>query len=464
MLLPEIKEREYRFKLALRMGFPIFSLILLFISHKLISNYETIDTTFYIEILILFLFSIYFIFYIIYKSFDVRITDPISKTFTREYIFKYIQKDINANEKYTLILISIDNLDAINNRYSIKNGDKVIKEVISWIKEYLKSKNITNFPMGHIKGGDFVIGLKGSKEEFNSLVDILFLKSDEFIVDEIEVKLSGAITDINFSNEVEYLIENLFQIQEINKKKSSKIKETINPHMEESFVKNAVKDGLFEIMTQDVYEKEKPVIKECFIKLKTPDGKIIHQKTYVKILDKLGLRLEFDLKIFEEIILRCSENENDIYAINISPTSIRNPSFIFNVKKLLNKKYKIIFILNELDYYSQINKYNETLQHLRSLGIIIAIDRLGAIHTSFLYLRDLDIDIVRYDSFYTKDRKYIDIVEGFNLMAHKKGVKTWIKMIESNEIIQEFKELDIDFLQGNYISEITNKEKINEIW
>jgi hypothetical protein len=32
MLLPIIKEREYRFKLALRMGLPIFALIIAFVS------------------------------------------------------------------------------------------------------------------------------------------------------------------------------------------------------------------------------------------------------------------------------------------------------------------------------------------------------------------------------------------------------------------------------------------------
>lgn len=452
MLLPEIKEREYRFKLALRMGFPIFALILLFISHRLISNYETIDTTFYIEIVILFLFSIYFIFYIIYKSFDVRVTESTSKTFTREYLFKYLQKEISTHREYTLILISIDNLDNINKRYSIKNGDKVIREVISWIGKYLKSNNITNFPMGHIKGGDFAIGLRGPKEEYNSLVEMMLVKCDEFIVDDIEVKLSGAITDTNFSNELEYLIENLFEIQDrINLSKNT---QEVNPQMQEILVENAVKNRLFDIMIQDIYEKEKVAIKECFVKLKTVDEKIIHQKTYIKILDKLALRVEFDLKILEEVIHRCRDNMDDRYAINISPTSIRNPSFIFNAKKLLDRRYKIVFILSELDYYSQIDKYNKTLQELKNLGIIIAVDRLGAIHTSFLYLRDLDIDIVRYDPFYTKDSKYIDIIRGFNLMAHKKGVKTWIKMIESNDILEELREVDIDFLQGNYISEI----------
>jgi len=48
MLLPETKEREYRFKLALRIGLPIFALVIALISKSFISNYESLDTFFYI--------------------------------------------------------------------------------------------------------------------------------------------------------------------------------------------------------------------------------------------------------------------------------------------------------------------------------------------------------------------------------------------------------------------------------
>ncbi len=117
-------------------------------------------------------------------------------------------------------------------------------------------------------------------------------------------------------------------------------------------------------------------------------------------------------------------------------------------------------MLNEVQYYSHISKYNSTLNSLRDMGILIAIDRLGAIHTSFLYLRDLDIDIVRFDSFYTKDigdKKYESIIDGFNIMAHKKDIKTWIKMVETKEIKAKAKELGIDYLQGKYLAPVEKK-------
>ncbi|MEA2090759.1 MAG: GGDEF domain-containing protein [Campylobacterota bacterium] len=466
MLLPETKEREYRFKLALRMGLPIFGLVLILISNTLITNYQTLDSLFYIEATLLIAFSIYFIFYIIYESFDIRITEVVSKTFTREYLYKYLKKKIEKEKEYTLLLISIDNLSDINSRYGIKNGDKVLRRVALWVGEYLQSKELYNFPMGHIKGGDFVVGLNGTKSQYTTMLELMCLKSDDFIVDDIEVKVTGAITDTTFSNELDYLVENLFeqQVANRNQKLLTQNIEDINPNELESFVINAIKDRSFIVMTQDVFKDEISTIKECFTKLKTSDDKIIHQKTYMKVLDKLGLMVEFDLMILEQNIAHCSNGYKGLFAMNISPSSLRNPSFIFKAKELIraNKEIKnrLIFLLSEIQYYSQIKKYNATLKLFRDMGVLIAIERLGAIHTSFLYLRDLDIDIVRFDSSYTKDienEKYKSIIDGFNLMAHKKGVKTWIKMVESEDIKNRVSELKIDYMQGKYLAPLEKK-------
>ncbi|MEA1892573.1 MAG: GGDEF domain-containing protein [Campylobacterota bacterium] len=463
MFLPEIKEREYRFRLALRMGLPIFALVLVLISNSLITSYDSLDSSFYIISILLIVFSIYFILYIIYESFDIRITQAQTKTFTREYFYKYIKDEIAKNKEYTLVLISIDNLNDINDRYGIKNGDIVLSEVTLWIYKYFKSKDIVNFPMGHVKGGDFIIGLKGPKNKYLTILELLCLKSDNFTVDEIEVKIVSAINDTYFSKEIDYLVENLFEQQIYNKNEKFIVQNSldINPNEVESFVTRAIKEKHFSITMQDIFEGEQRVIKECFVKLKISDSKLIYPKTYMKILDKLGLMANFDLMVLEEIIIYCSTQYDKKFAINISPSSLRNPNFLLRAKELINSnddiKNRVIFLLNEFQYHSQIQRYNSTLQSLRKMGILIAIERLGAIHTSFLYLRDLDIDIVRFDSSYTKnitDENVKSIIDGFNMMAHAKGVKTWLKMIESQDVKEEAQKLKIDYLQGKYLSPV----------
>ena len=467
MLLPQTKEREYRFKLALRMGLPIFLLILAFISDTLINSYESVQISFYFTFVILLVFSIYFIFFLIYSGFDVQITDSITKNFTKEYLYKFLLKKIKKNDVYTLVLLSIDNLNAINMQYGIANGDKVLFKVAEYLGNYLIDKKITNFPMGHIKGGDFIIGLEGKKENYNSILDLLCLKSSDLKVQEIEVSISGAITDTEYSDNLDYMIENLFELQLENKtKKSINKRDKINPNDLESFVIQAIDKKSVSIMTQSVYEDNKEILREYFVKLKNTQNKILHPKSYMKVVNKLGLRAQYDYLILEKTVLHCIDKSTNLISITISPTSLRNHNFLVKTKNLLENnqhmKNRLVLMSSEIDYYSHIDRYNDILQSFRREGIKIAIDRLGALHSSFLYLRDLEIDIVRFDSYYTKDKhrdKNKNIIDGLNTMAHLSGVKTWLRMVENKDVLEFVQGLKIDYLQGKELAQL---EKIYE--
>ncbi|MEA1955469.1 MAG: GGDEF domain-containing protein [Campylobacterota bacterium] len=459
MLLPQTKEREYRFKLALRMGVPLFFSTLLLISNTLLNHCEILSATFYFEAILLLVFSIYYILYIIYSGFDIRITDKVTNTFTREYLYRCLKKEILKKKDYTIILITVDNLYEINDFYGIKNGDKVLSNATRWVCEYLNNQNISDFPIGTIKGGDFIIGLKGKKEDYNTMFELMFLKANEFIVDDIEVKFSFSITDTTYSNKLDYLVENLYDIQK--NKFQAKKDENLNPNELELSVIEAIKNRSFNITMQDVFEKDKSVIKECFIKLKITNDKLLFPKTFMKVINRLGLSVNYDLMVVEKVILHYN-SINEIIAIPISPTSLRNYEFLSKIKTML-KEYnscKMMFIIYEQEFYSNINRYNMILKSLRDLGVLIAVDRLGSVHTSFLYLRDLDIDIVRFDSYYTKDLSLQNngIINSFNTMAHSLGVKTWVKMIENKNDKNILEDMGIDYIQGKYLAplEINN--------
>jgi EAL domain-containing protein (putative c-di-GMP-specific phosphodiesterase class I) len=67
--------------------------------------------------------------------------------------------------------------------------------------------------------------------------------------------------------------------------------------------------------------------------------------------------------------------------------------------------------------------------------------------------------MVRFDSYYSKntnESKHRAVVDGFNKMAHEKGLKTWIKMVENEDVNNLSKELGIDYLQGKYLANLEN--------
>ena len=471
MLLPEEKERAQRFRLALRIGLPIFTLFLIILLSFFSFGEGEVPTFFLVIAVSSFAVMIYYIFYLIYQGQVERITDSITHTFSREYLNSYFKKQV-AKGPYTILLVSVRNLTDINSRYGLKKGDKVLYEVGHWIGDYLKEKDIERFPIGHYKGSDFLIGLSGTKEKYQNLLELMCLKFENRTIDEIEVSLSSAIVDTNYSKEIEQLTTRLFELSEekiLNKLQVEE--EELDPTKLEASVISAIKKQSFSLMFQIVDEKERATMLEASVKLINEEGKIIHQNKFIPVINRLGLARKFDEMILEKVV-HLSENVpyNLILAFSLSPSSVRNNSFLERALTLLSNnesaRGRIMFILNENDYYDHPKRYNEQLQAYRRLGIFIAIDNFGAFKSSMAFLKEIKVDVLRFDNSYGKhinEVEYQHIVKGLNIVAQGLKLKTWIRMIEDEVEEKIVTGLGIDFVQGNYLGKISSLDQLEKV-
>ena len=471
MLLPEEKERAQRFKLALRIGLPIL-LLFLVASLSIFSIYlERISGYYIIMTVSVFAVMIYYIFYLIYQGHEERITDPITHTFTREYLINYFKQKIEV-EPYTILLISVRNLTDINSRYGVKKGDKVLYEVGHWVGDFLKEKGIDRFPIGHYKGSDFLVGLTGDKDQYQNLLDLMCLKFDNRTIDEIEISLISSIVDTRYSKNTDQLINRLFEIAD--EKLAHKIvidEEEIDPTFLEASVIKAIQNHSFSLMFQEVYEKGKLSMLEASIKLVSDSGKIIHQNKFIPVINRLGLSRTFDEMIFEKIVELCEKVPHHLMiAFSLSPSSVRNNSFLERALTLLSNnevaRGRIMFVLSENDYYDHPKRYNEQLQAYRRLGIFIAIDNFGAFKSGMIFIKDLKIDVLRFDNAYGKhldQTEYQSIIKGLNVLVQGLNLRSWIRMIENSEKDRITEKLGIDFVQGMYFGKILPLEEIIEI-
>jgi EAL domain-containing protein (putative c-di-GMP-specific phosphodiesterase class I)/GGDEF domain-containing protein len=471
MLLPEEKERELRFKLALRMGLPIFLLFVIILISFFSFGDGEIPAFFLVIAISAFAVMIYYIFYLLYQGQEERITDPITHTFSREYLINYFKKQIDKGP-YTILLVSVRNLTDINSRYGVKKGDRVLYEVGHWIGTFLKEKEIQRFPIGHYKGSDFLIGLPGTKEKYQNLIDLMCLKFQNRTIDEIEISLTSAIVDTKYSHDIDQLTTRLFDISDeklINKQVIDE--DEIDPTELEASVIHAIQKHSFSLMFQIVDEKETASMLEASVKLINGEGKIIHQNKFMPVIDRLGLTRTYDEMILEKVV-KLSENvpHNLILAFSLSPSSVRNNTFLERALTLLSHnesaRGRIMFILSENDYYDHPKRYNELLQAYRRLGIFIAIDNFGAFKSSMTFLKDLKIDVLRFDNTYGKHittKEYQDIVKGLNVVAQGLGLRTWIRMIEDRSQENIVTSLGINFVQGNYLGKIASLEELEKI-
>lgn len=461
MTYTEEKEREHRFALALRMGLPIFFLSSVTLFALITQSYTTVSSFIVLSIALLWI-MIYFIFYLIYQSSHENITDTITHTFTSEYFFKLFEKS-NSKNTQTLFLISIENLWLINERYGIKNGDNALRSTVVKLDTFFRDKKIEKLPICRYKGGDFLIFLPGEKEQYLPLMEFFLSKYQNDIHDEIEIRIEAVMLDSRLGDDVELLVSRLYELYY--DRISTEKEDPYSINEIENEINEAIEKKRFSLGFWPVCCDEFPVF-ETTVKLIDSEGRFIHQSRYVPVLNRLNKMRHFESDILEKIGALCND-KNQNFVVSISSVTLRNPHFFEHALTLFerypNARHKITLMFEEKEYCHQLERFAHQIAHYRKAGYKIALDRLGGYHTTLLYLKELEVDIVRFDSLYTRHIKepgYQNIIQGLNLSAHLCGAQTWMSMIEDVSTDNIVQSLKINYRQGNYHGKILTSEKL----
>jgi EAL domain-containing protein (putative c-di-GMP-specific phosphodiesterase class I) len=451
------KEREKRFKLALRMGLPIFAFATLLTFSLLSEYFSQIPPSFLIIAVGILAIMVYFFFYMLYTGFEERIIDSSTETLRREYIFSLFKNMIKREKDYTIALISIDNINNINEEYGFTNGDAVLKEFSEKISKFFFEKLAMKVPIGHLKGGDFVVGFNGKKIDFKSIVDILTLKLDSTEINSIVIYVSSSVIDSTYSNDINHIINRLYYLKLNN---NSDERSLIDPNRLEELIIKAIKDQRVSVKFQKVENANEKIFEES-VKLLDENGKYIHQKEFMPVISRLGINKIYDQMLVDITIENLKKYSDISIAVKISMISIRDKNFYDYLHSHIISDHKLngrfIFIIGEKEYYRDIKKLNTTLLNYRNLGIKIVLENFGIDSTSLEYLKNLDIEIVRFDQTYVKNidnEKYRALFEGLLFAIKKMECKSWVKMVENKQSYEIFQTLNVDYIQGNYISHI----------
>jgi EAL domain-containing protein (putative c-di-GMP-specific phosphodiesterase class I) len=294
-------------------------------------------------------------------------------------------------------------------------------------------------------------------------MDVMCVKFQHHSLEDIEIDIVGSMTDSTRTKSPEKIIEWLYELQSENQKMLHESEEEeVDPDTIERLVIDAVEARSFSYRYQAAYQDDKPVLYEMAVKLVSAEGKLVHQKRFMPVINRLGLLRQFD-EIQTEAALKEVPllEEGQKIAVNVSPSSLRNPLFFEQIMLLMSNndrlKDRLVFIISENNYFHQVRQFNTRLQAFRRTGIYIALDRLGGQHSSMRYLHDLEVDIVRFESYLGKtitDPKTKALLEGLQHTVKALGYQSWIRMIEDEEQYEAAKKMGIDIKQGRYLSPI----------
>lgn len=203
---------------------------------------------------------------------------------------------------------------------------------------------------------------------------------------------------------------------------------------------------------------------EVLIRYTDKSGEIISPNTFLPTAERFGIMPKIDIWVLKRAIEKLARLNRDghrvTFSINISGETME-PERLVNVVKNLVSKYNVdpralIFEITESSAIENIESAKQLIYELKMIGCQFALDDFGTGFSSFSYLKNLPVDIVKIDGQFVRnmvnDSSDRAIVSSINDIAHSFGKKTIAEFVEGPEIFNLLKEFGVDYVQGYYIS------------
>lgn len=466
MLYSEVKERESRFITALKIVSPFLLLILiLFYAFKLF--YLSVSN--YILLTLLIPIYVYYIFYLIYNGFRTSLIDGTTKAFTCKEIINQIEA-LSDKKNHVIVLLRLDNIGDIDERYGALNADKILKKLIERINLFFNAFHFKSIPIGRYGGGNFLMILKHSKKELKHQLTQFSKELKNKGIDNIEIKLDFSILEADYDENSKNIIDKLFILLD-EAKKNDFILPNIKPDAFESIVQQALKANEIVLKYQPSMAllNQKIAILEVLPKIYTKEHGLLSRTQIERIINYSGYEKEFDEKIFSILLDEISPliGHNILFSIDISPVTLRNNTFklhllqLFHTKKIDPKQF--ILELYEKNCYEDMNRFHEIIAGYKEFGFKIALTNFGGNNCGFEYIKHLPIDIVKFDIEFTKkieEPKFARILEKYLQFIKNLEIQSMIKFVDKESLFVKFEALKPDYIQGFYIGKPKSLENI----
>ncbi|WP_333802905.1 EAL domain-containing protein [Sulfurospirillum sp.] len=466
MLYSEIKERENRFIIALKIAFPFLLLIGIFLQSFKLFSHTTID---FILFILLIPIYVYYTVYLIYHGFQTTLIDPITKTFNRSEIIAKIAK-IGDCKNTTISYLHINNLSDINERYGTNNGDMVLSQFIQKLELFLREHHFKNVAIGRYSNDSFLFYVKHPSRELRHLLTI-FIKSIQNVgIANIEVKVTFSLLNAAYDKNPNNVIEQLLMLIETQKKSEETIPD-IKVNQFKAMMDEAINHHKFFFKYQPSLslQTDQIILLEVLTRIESQTYGSLSKQQIQRIVNHIGYEREFDEKVFEFLLEEISPlmEKKVLFSVEVTPVTLRNINFKRYLINLFKQKgidpHRFILEITEQKSYENIHRFKEIIESYQEVGFKIALGSFGGNNCGFEYLKQLPIDLVKFDIEFTKkidDAKYQQLLLHYVSLIQTLRIQSMVKFVDKEVHFEKMKEFKPDFIQGFFISKPKNLEHI----
>ncbi len=215
---------------------------------------------------------------------------------------------------------------------------------------------------------------------------------------------------------------------------------------------------------QGLTHRESGATFEALLRMRDHNGQVIPPGAFLPAAERYGAISKIDRWVIADTMHTLAELVKkgftiNFCSINLSGATIGQDSLLDYVKEQqaitgIDPK-RICFEITETAVISNLSRARESLQALREMGFLIALDDFGAGMSSYAYLRELPVDLLKIDGRFVRDAHCDPIhrafVESIHSIGKVMGLRTIAEFVEDAEALTMLQEIGVDFAQGYHL-------------
>lgn len=229
-------------------------------------------------------------------------------------------------------------------------------------------------------------------------------------------------------------------------------------------IKEALNEDRFELYAQPIIALSDPHHKPVFevlLRMLDKNGQLIAPGAFLPIAERYNLSQPIDRWVFDRTLqwMKTHHQEIPIFdhiSINLSGASLGDDDLLqhimTNIAQTNVPPQQIMFEITETAAISNLADATVFINTLSHFGCQFALDDFGSGLSSFAYLKNLPVNILKIDGIFIKDilTNPIDaaMVKSINEIGHLMELKTIAEFVENDAIKEKVEAIGIDFAQG----------------
>jgi len=404
--------------------------------------------------------------------------DPLTNLFNRRRFQEVFDRILSLSVRYrrsgALLFFDLDQFKFVNDLSGHQAGDALLLLVASTLRDAVRHSDV----LARLGGDEFALVLpESSAEEAVYLANKL-----QHDLRQIDFASSGRVHKINSSigitlfpdhgADLNELLANadmaMYQAKEAGGGRwhmyspDELAKELLASRAKwRERISQALIDEAFVLHFQPIYNIRKRRITryETLVRMRGNAGGLVFPDNFIPVAEQSGQIHEIDRWVIRKVIAHLETNPGLSLAVNLSGRVLDDPSLLEWFHEQLRRSRvdpgNLIVEITETAAVANVQDAIAFMRQIKGLGCRFALDDFGSGFSSFAYLKQLPVDIVKIDGAFIQNLASSEqdqlFVKALTDVARGLGKVTVAEFVENAATLKLLERFGVDYAQGYHV-------------